>query len=85
MDVCHGSSLPNLAFCECRKYKLISHPLNTNPFPGAFLNFRAAVRLHEVTRSAATFMEWTGEFDTEPQVPLPSSAAPIAEHCLHCS
>lgn len=49
------------------KYKLISHPQNTNPFPGAFLNFRANIQLKEVTRGAATFMQWTGEFDTDPQ------------------
>lgn len=48
-----------------RKWRVISHPLNTNPFPGSFLNYKAKIRLRDVTISTATFLEIEAEFDTE--------------------
>ncbi|EIE20414.1 hypothetical protein COCSUDRAFT_43861 [Coccomyxa subellipsoidea C-169] len=47
------------------KWRVISHPLNTNPFPGSFLNYKAKIRLRDVTISTATFLEIEAEFDTE--------------------
>eukprot|EP00884_Botryococcus_braunii_P008204 jgi/Botrbrau1/17385/Bobra.0767s0001.1 len=47
------------------KYKVISHPLNKNPFPGSFLNFSTTITLRKITLGNGTFMEWMGEFHTE--------------------
>ena len=49
----------------CRKWRVISHPLNTNPFPGSFLNYRGRLRLREVTLNNLTLVELEGGFDTE--------------------
>ena len=57
-------------FWCCRKWKLISHPLNTNPFPATFLNLKASVLLMEVTRDKSTYMVWTSDFDTDFEVGL---------------
>lgn len=47
---------------------MISHPLNTNPFPGSFLNGKSKLRLRDVTISNVTMLELEGEFDTEHMV-----------------
>ena len=52
----------------CRKYKIISHPSNSNPFQGTFLNFRSFLQLREITRGNMAYMEWEGSFDTDFQV-----------------
>ncbi|KAK9825449.1 hypothetical protein WJX81_001648 [Elliptochloris bilobata] len=49
------------------KYKLISHPWNSSPFAGAFLNFVSTIQLKDVTMTNATYFEWHGEFDTDHQ------------------
>ena len=67
---------------SCRKYKLISHPDNTNPFPGPFMNYRAVIQLEEVTRGGLAFMKWTGEFDTEPQVSDPAIRLSMKESTI---
>lgn len=53
---------------SCSKWRVISHPLNTNPFPGSFLNYKAKIRLRDVTISNVTFLEIEAEFDTEHMV-----------------
>ena len=50
---------------------MISHPLNTNPFPGSFLNYRGRLRLREVTLNNLTLVELEGSFDTEHAVSGP--------------
>ncbi|KAK9828538.1 hypothetical protein WJX72_000650 [[Myrmecia] bisecta] len=47
------------------KWKLISHPLNCNPFPASFVNYKATLTLRPVTVGNQTLMEWDGEFYTE--------------------
>ena len=52
-----------------RKWKLISHPSNTNPFPGSFLNYHATAQVHAVSMtSSLSFVKIKAEFDTELQV-----------------
>ena len=53
-----------------RKWRVISHPLNTNPFPGSFLNYRGRLRLRDVTINNLTLVELEGGFDTEHAVSL---------------
>lgn len=53
-----------------RKWRVISHPLNTNPFPGSFLNYKGRMRLIGVTMQALTLVEFEGAFDTEHMVGL---------------
>ena len=55
----------------CRKWRVISHPLNTNPFPGSFLNYRGRLRLRDVTINGLTLVELEGAFDTEHTVSTP--------------
>ena len=52
----------------CRRYKLISHPGSTNPFPFAYLNFRSYLQCKSITVGDQTFMEWEGDLDTEAAV-----------------
>ena len=47
---------------------MLSHPSNTNPFPGPFLNFRATVRVLEVTLGNRSFVEIEANFDTVAEV-----------------
>ena len=69
----------------CRKWRVISHPLNTNPFPGSFLNYRGRLRLREVTLNNLTLVELEGGFDTEHAVsssPFPFLAVSLPlSHC----
>ena len=51
-----------------RKWRVISHQLNTNPFPGSFLNYKGRMRLTAVTMQALTLVEFEGAFDTEHMV-----------------
>lgn len=53
---------------------MISHPLNSNPFPGSFLNYKARMRLVPVTMQAACVLDYEGEFDTEHSVRTPTPA-----------
>ena len=53
-----------------RKWRVISHPLNTNPFPGSFLNYKGRMRLIGVTMQTLTLLEFEGAFDTEHMVRL---------------
>ncbi|KAK9821593.1 hypothetical protein WJX81_002665 [Elliptochloris bilobata] len=46
-------------------WRIVSHSLNTNPYPAAFLNYRATMRLAEVTLDGSTFVEWECSFDTD--------------------
>lgn len=52
----------------CRKYRLISHPGASNPFPYAFLNYHSVLCCKSITVGNMTFMEWSGAFDTVPEV-----------------
>lgn len=73
----------------CRKWRVISHPLNTNPFPGSFLNYKGRLRLRDVSINNLTLVELDGGFDTEHTVsifvifinPLPSTA--MADHAIY--
>ena len=73
----------------CRKWRVISHPLNTNPFPGSFLNYKGRLRLRDVSINNLTLVELDGGFDTEHAVsnfvisinPLLSTA--IADYAIH--
>ena len=49
---------------------MISHALNANPFPGSLLNYRAKLRLYDVTVERQTFMQLECSFETEHQVGL---------------
>ncbi|KAK9803076.1 hypothetical protein WJX73_007254 [Symbiochloris irregularis] len=49
-----------------QRYKLISHPGASNPFPYAYLNFRSFLQCRSITVGDHTFMEWEGDLDTEP-------------------
>jgi hypothetical protein len=49
----------------CRKWRVISHPLNSNPFPGSFLNYKARMRLVPVTMQGGALLDYEGEFETE--------------------
>ncbi|KAK9786893.1 hypothetical protein WJX73_006312, partial [Symbiochloris irregularis] len=46
-------------------YKLISHPLNSNPFLGSFVNYAATYKLLSVTLGNHAFCEMEGTFYTE--------------------
>lgn len=49
-----------------RCWQGISHPMNSNPFPASFLNFRASLRLIPVTiPGGQTLVEWTMDLLTE--------------------
>ncbi|KAK9821333.1 hypothetical protein WJX81_006291 [Elliptochloris bilobata] len=53
--------------------RVISHPDNSNPFPGCFLNYVATIELFEVTLGApsggpATLVDFHGTFDTDPHL-----------------
>ena len=43
-------------------YKLISHPLNSNPFTGSFVNYAVTFRLLSVTLGNQTFCEMEVSF-----------------------
>ena len=49
---------------------MVSHPLNANPFPGSLLNYKAKLRLYDVTVERQTFMQLECSFETEHQVSL---------------
>ena len=72
--VCHHGTgkrvKPLILHLSCRRWRVISHPLNTNPFPGSFLNCKARLRLRDVTISKVTMLELENEFDTEHMVIL---------------
>ena len=63
----------------CRKWRVISHPLNSNPFPGSFLNYKARMRLVGVTMQQVCVLDYEGEFDTEHSVRW--TAPPDTEPC----
>ena len=74
-----------------RKWRVISHPLNTNPFPGSFLNYRGKLRLRDVTINNLTMVEMEGGFDTEHAVSLiwisthhPAELKSAAPCCAKC-
>ena len=49
-----------------RCWQGISHPMNSNPFPASFLNFKASLRLIPVTvPGGQTLVEWTMDLLTE--------------------
>lgn len=49
-----------------RSWQGISHPMNTNPFPASFLNFKATLALAPVTIPGEhTFLDWTMDLYTE--------------------
>lgn len=50
-----------------QKYRLISHPGASNPFPYAFLNYHSVLCCKSITVGNMTFMEWSGAFDTVPE------------------
>ena len=52
----------------CRKWRAVSHPLNANPFPGSLLNYKARLRLHEVTVDNKSFLQLECSFETEHEV-----------------
>ena len=39
-----------------------------NPFPGSLLDYRGTIRCLPVTLSSQTYIEWTLDFKTEPEV-----------------
>ena len=47
---------------------MVSHPLNANPFPGSLLDYRARLRLHEITVDNKTFLQLECSFETEYEV-----------------
>ena len=47
---------------------MVSHSLNANPFPGSLLNYKAKLRLHEVTNENKTFLQLDCSFETEHEV-----------------
>ena len=49
---------------------MVSHLLNANPFPGSLLNYKAKLRLYDVTVERQTFMQLECSFETEHQVGL---------------
>ena len=64
---------------------MISHPLNTNPFPGSFLNYKGRMRLVGVTMQTLTLLEFEGAFDTEHMVRPPGTRTRCAcGVCAHC-
>ena len=65
-----GIALELMRWRVRRKWRVISHPLNTNPFPGSFLNYRGKLRLRDVTINNLTLVELEGGFDTEHAVSL---------------
>lgn len=71
-------SLQDFPLSACRKWKLVSHSLNVNPFPASFVNWRCTLRLHVVTREEVTVMTWRGELETEPQVRYTANLAHLA-------
>lgn len=52
----------------CRKWRVVSHPLNANPYLGSLLNYRAKLRLQEVTVENKTFVQLHCSFETEHEV-----------------
>lgn len=56
---------PETAVLFCRRYKLVSHPNNLNPFLASFLGYRCSIRLHRVTTENSTFMRIHCAFKTE--------------------
>eukprot|EP00884_Botryococcus_braunii_P004951 jgi/Botrbrau1/14457/Bobra.0014s0099.2 len=49
------------------KWRLVSHPNTKNPFVASFINYLSTLRLEKVTMGGSTFVDWRGEFFTEPQ------------------
>ena len=57
-------SRPYLPVCRC--WQGISHPMNTNPFPASFLNFKASLQLAPVLiPGRQTFLDWQMYLMTE--------------------
>ena len=52
---------------------MVSHPLNANPYLGSLLNYRAKLRLQEVTVENRTFVQLHCSFETEHKVSTLSS------------
>ena len=65
MQLRHGAGSDAM---YCRKWRVVSHPLNANPFPASLLNYKAKLRLHEVTVDNQTFIEQECSFETEHEV-----------------
>lgn len=51
-----------------RKWVLITHELNENPFFAAFMDWKAQMRLFRVTITGTTLVEWSCSFRTSTQV-----------------
>ncbi len=54
----------------CRKWRVVSHPLNANPFSGSLLNYKAKLRLQDVTVENKTFVQLHCSFQTEHEVSM---------------
>ncbi len=70
-----------------RSWRIVSHSLNSNPYPGAFLNYRATLRLAEVTLDSSTFLECAAAPRQAPPPPPTRPGPPCCprEQCSHCS
>ncbi len=60
-----------------RSWRIVSHSLNSNPYPGAFLNYRATLRLAEVTLDSSTFLECAAAPRQAPPLPPPGPGRPV--------
>ena len=62
----NSQSLSGVA--DCRRWAGISVEGSTNPFPAPFYDWTCTVKLLPVSMTAQTFMDWTADFNTVPEV-----------------
>ena len=63
-------------FMSSRGWQLMTHPMNSNPWPAAFVNFKATIQLFPVSIPGGnTFLEWRMELLTEQHAAAHMTAA----------
>ena len=64
---CHRISF-YIVLTQCRGWQLMTHPMNSNPFPAAFVNFKAELQVWPISipsDSNQCFLEWRMDLLTE--------------------
>ncbi|KAK9833203.1 hypothetical protein WJX74_010130 [Apatococcus lobatus] len=69
VDVGHGAMVERLVslndYEHSMAWSVVSHPNNTNPFPGSYLNSLVHLSLKPVSMGNATFIKLSSSFSTE--------------------
>ena len=62
-----GPASAPLTGTVCRQYKLVAAQGESAVFPGSYVNSQTLIRLQEITMDCETFVQWTVDWDAEPE------------------